>query len=54
MRLHQRLEALEAKGGKGIPHIVLWGVGRSFDEALATSQKLDGADSRLLLSGIVN
>jgi len=49
MRLHQRLEALEAKGGKGIPHIVLWGVGRSFDEALATSQKLDGADSRLLI-----
>lgn len=49
MRLRQRIEALETKGGRGLPHVVLWGVSRSFDEALATSQKLDGADSRLLI-----
>lgn len=49
MRLRQRLEALETNGGGGLPHVVLWAVGRSFDEALATSQKLDGADSRLLI-----
>lgn len=49
MRMKQRIAALEAKGGKGLPHVVVWSVGRSFDEALASSQKLEGADSRLLI-----
>lgn len=49
MRMKQRIEALEAKGGKGLPHVVVWAAGQSFDEALASSQKLEGADSRLLI-----
>jgi len=49
MRMKQRIAALESKGGKGLPHVVLWAVGRSFDEALAQSQKLEGSDSRLLI-----
>lgn len=49
MRMKQRIAALEAKGGKGLPHVVLWAAGDSFDEALARSQKLEGADSRLLI-----
>lgn len=49
MRTKQRIEALEAKGGKGLPHVVVWAAGRSFDEALAKSQRSDGADSRLLI-----
>lgn len=49
MKMMQRIAALEAKSGKGFPHVVLWAVGRSFDDALATSQKLEGSDSRLLI-----
>ena len=49
MRTKQRIAALEAKGGKGLPHVVLWSAGRLFDETLAASQKHSDADSRLLI-----
>lgn len=49
MRLKQRLEALETKGGSGLPHVVLWSAGWSFDDCLAQSTPHDGADSRLLI-----
>lgn len=49
MRMKQRIAALEAKGGKGLPHVVMWHSGRSFDEALAQSHTVEGADSRLLI-----
>lgn len=49
MRLRQRLIALENKGGSHDPHVVLWGADQSFAEALACSDKQQGAASRLLI-----
>lgn len=49
MRLRQRLEGLETKGGSGLSHVVLWGAGSSFDDCLARSAPHKDASSRLLI-----
>lgn len=49
MKLRQRLSALETRGGRGVPHVVLWHAKQSFDECLANSTKLKDADSCSLI-----
>ena len=49
MRLRQRIEALETKGGSGLAHVVLWSAGWSFDDCLARSAQPKDASSRLLI-----
>ena len=49
MRMRQRLEALETKGGDGLPHVVLWAAGWSFDDCLARSTPHKDASSRMLI-----
>ncbi len=49
MKLQRRLEALETKGGGGLPHVVLWSAGWSFDDCLARSTPHESACSRLLI-----
>ena len=49
MRLRQRLEALETKGGGGLPHVVMWSARWSFDDCLARSTLHENASSRLLI-----
>lgn len=49
MKLRQRIEALETKGGDGLAHVVLWSAGWSFDDCLARSAPHKDASSRLLI-----
>ena len=49
MRLRQRLTALETKDGAHSAHVVLWGAGQSFAEALASSPQHAATAPRLLI-----
>ena len=49
MRLRQRLMALETAGGAHASHVVLWGTGQPFADALACSPHTAAATSRMLI-----
>ena len=49
MRLRPRMTALETKGGAHSPHVVLWGMGQTFADALAGSPHPEVATWRLLI-----
>lgn len=49
MRMRQRLEALDTKRGSGLPHVVLWSAGWSFDDCLDRSTPHQCATSRMLI-----
>lgn len=49
MRMKQRIAALEAKGGSGLSHVVVWKPDHSFDDCLANSFKPVNSGSRMLI-----